>query len=82
MRAFVRSSVLNQARQTSSSVHRDAVRGIQTSNFKMTGTQATPYKMHIVPEDSGLWKTVQTEAAAKKVSALLQEDLEVGAVFK
>jgi hypothetical protein len=38
---------------------------------------ATPYQMHIVPENTGLWKTKQTEAAAKKASELLQQDLKV-----
>lgn len=33
--------------------------------------------MHVVPEDSGLWKFDQTADAANKASELLQKDLEV-----
>lgn len=47
----------------------------------MTSTAGTPYQVHIVPENSGLWKAKQTDAAAKKASELLQEDLEKHHVF-
>ncbi|KAK3325284.1 hypothetical protein B0H66DRAFT_529330 [Apodospora peruviana] len=42
---------------------------------------ASPYKINIVPEDTGLWKVPQTEETAKKASELLQEDLEKHHVF-
>ncbi|KAK3328495.1 hypothetical protein B0T19DRAFT_442386 [Cercophora scortea] len=41
----------------------------------------SPYKIHIVPEDTGLWKVPQTDEAARKASDLLQEDLEKHHVF-
>lgn len=37
--------------------------------------------MHVVPEDSGLWKFDQTADAANKASELLQKDLEQHHVF-
>lgn len=43
----------------------------------MASTMATPYRMHIVPENTGLWKVPQTEASARKASELLQQDLRV-----
>ncbi|KAK3939539.1 HypA protein [Diplogelasinospora grovesii] len=39
-------------------------------------SMATPYKVHISPQNTGLWAVPQTEEAAKKASLLLQEDLE------
>lgn len=42
---------------------------------------ATPYRMHIVPENTGLWKVPQTEASARKASELLQQDLRDHHVF-
>ncbi|KAK1760877.1 HypA protein [Echria macrotheca] len=42
---------------------------------------ATAYKVHIVPEDTGLLKVKQTAEAAKKAEELLQEDLEKHHVF-
>lgn len=39
--------------------------------------EATPYTVHITPENVGLWKAKQTDGVAKKASELLQEDLEV-----
>jgi hypothetical protein len=44
-------------------------------------TMATPYKIHITPDNVGLWRVKQTEEAAKKASELLQEDLEKHHVF-
>lgn len=39
---------------------------------------ATPEKIHIDAQDTGLWKNIkQTDEAAKKASELLQHDLEV-----
>jgi hypothetical protein len=37
-----------------------------------------PYKMHVTPDNTGLWHIKQTEDAAKTASQLLQEDMEVG----
>ena len=42
-----------------------------------SSTTDFPYKMHITPDNTGLWHVKQTDEAAKKVSELLQEDLEV-----
>jgi hypothetical protein len=36
-----------------------------------------PFKMHVTPHNTGLWRIRQTDEAAKKVSELLQEDMEV-----
>lgn len=38
---------------------------------------ATPYQVHISPQNTGLWKIKQTEDSAKKTTELLQKDLEV-----
>lgn len=38
---------------------------------------AATRKIYIDPNDTGLWKVKQTPEAAKKVSELLQQDLEV-----
>lgn len=38
---------------------------------------ATARKIEITPENTGLWHLEQTEAAAKKITELLQDDLEV-----
>lgn len=37
---------------------------------------ATTQKIHIVTEDTGLWKVKQTAESAEKASELLQQDLE------
>ncbi|KAJ2965829.1 hypothetical protein NUW58_g10811 [Xylaria curta] len=37
---------------------------------------ATARTIHITPENTGLWHLKQTEAAAKKTTELLQQDLE------
>lgn len=44
-----------------------------------TSAMATPYKVKVTPEDTGLLKVVQalTPEAAGKVTELLQEDLDV-----
>lgn len=41
------------------------------------GTMATARTIHITPENTGLGHRKQSEAAARKVTELLQEDLEV-----
>jgi hypothetical protein len=46
-------------------------------HLKMASSTDFPYKMHITPDNTGLWHVKQTDEAAKKVSELLQEDLEV-----
>lgn len=43
----------------------------------MASTADLPYKMHIAPDNTGLWHVKQTDEAAKKVSELLQDDIEV-----
>ncbi|KAK4238728.1 hypothetical protein C8A03DRAFT_33258 [Achaetomium macrosporum] len=40
-----------------------------------------PYKMHVTPDNTGLWRIKQTDEAAKKASELLQEDMENHHVF-
>ncbi|GAB1314934.1 hypothetical protein MFIFM68171_05144 [Madurella fahalii] len=40
-----------------------------------------PYKMHVTPDNTGLWHIKQTEEAARKTSELLQQDLEAHHVF-
>ncbi|KAK0626528.1 HypA protein [Immersiella caudata] len=44
-------------------------------------TMATPYKIHITPDNVGLWQATQTDEAAKKASELLQKDLAKHHVF-
>jgi hypothetical protein len=44
---------------------------------RMASTADLPYKMHVTPDNTGLWRIKQTEEAARKVSELLQEDMEV-----
>lgn len=39
---------------------------------------ATPYKIHVGPQDTGLLGYKQTDEAAAKASKLLEDDLEVG----
>lgn len=43
----------------------------------MTSTTDLPCKMHLSPDNTGLWHIKQTDEAAKKASELLQEDMEV-----
>lgn len=43
----------------------------------MASATITPYKIHISPDNTGLLGLKQTEDASKKVSELLQKDLEV-----
>ncbi|KAK3997557.1 hypothetical protein QBC44DRAFT_364365 [Cladorrhinum sp. PSN332] len=45
------------------------------------GAGTSAFKMHIDPENTGLWGVRQTEEAAKKVTELLQEDMEQHHVF-
>ncbi|KAK2057899.1 HypA protein [Colletotrichum caudatum] len=42
---------------------------------------ATAYKIHVAPTNTGLWQCKQQDAAANKVSELLQEDLKKHHVF-
>ncbi len=42
-------------------------------------TMATPYKIQVGPQETGLLKYKQTDEGAAKLSELLQEDLEVSA---
>lgn len=42
---------------------------------------ATAYAINVTPENTGLWQFGQNEAAAKKASELLQEDMEVSGWF-
>ena len=53
--------------------------GSRLANSRKISTMATPYKVHITPENTGLFKAAQklTPEAAGQVSQLLQEDLEV-----
>jgi hypothetical protein len=44
---------------------------------KMASPTGLPFKMHVTPDNTGLWHIKQTDEAAKKVSDLLQEDMEV-----
>lgn len=43
---------------------------------RISGSMATPYQVHVVPEDSGLWEFKQDKETAEKTSELLQEDLQ------
>ncbi|KAL2191791.1 hypothetical protein L209DRAFT_761414 [Thermothelomyces heterothallicus CBS 203.75] len=47
----------------------------------MASTADLPYNMHVTPDNTGLWHIRQTDEAAKKVSELLQEDMEKHHVF-
>ncbi|KAL2135403.1 hypothetical protein VTI74DRAFT_8636 [Chaetomium olivicolor] len=47
----------------------------------MASTADLPYKMHVTPDNTGLWHIKQTEEAAKKVSELLEQDMETHHVF-
>lgn len=42
---------------------------------------STAHRIYVSPENTGLWRVKQTEEASKKVSELLQEDLEKHHVF-
>lgn len=41
-----------------------------------TNKPELPYQMHVTPDNTGLWRIKQTDEAARKVSDLLQQDLE------
>ncbi|KAH8908431.1 HypA protein [Coniochaeta sp. PMI_546] len=47
----------------------------------MASATSTPYQIHISPDNTGLLGLKQTEEASKKVSELLQKDLEEHHVF-
>ncbi|KAI8945023.1 HypA protein [Xylaria longipes] len=54
-------------------------RGTSTSNRilgRHLNTMATAHAIQITPDDTGLWNRKQSDAAAKKTTELLQEDLE------
>lgn len=42
---------------------------------------ATAHRIHITPENTGLWRVKQTDEAANKLTELLQKDLEVNHVY-
>ncbi|KAL2118406.1 hypothetical protein VTJ04DRAFT_8066 [Mycothermus thermophilus] len=44
-------------------------------------TAPLPFKMHITPDNTGLWRIRQTEEAARTVTELLQKDMENHHVF-
>lgn len=48
-----------------------------TPSPKMTTATATPFKIHLTPDNTGLLSIKQTSEAANTVSDLLQQDLEV-----
>lgn len=85
---YIESPLLGQAQLALMLPFRTATRGaniilktlptINTGNsYRQLNSMATPYKIHLIPEDSGLWKFDQTVDAANKASELLQKDLEV-----
>ncbi|KAK4104894.1 hypothetical protein N658DRAFT_492994 [Parathielavia hyrcaniae] len=51
------------------------------SSPRMASATDLPYKMHVTPDNTGLWHVKQTDEAAKKASELLQEDMEKHHVF-
>ncbi|KAK3903440.1 hypothetical protein C8A05DRAFT_32842, partial [Staphylotrichum tortipilum] len=46
-----------------------------------SATAESPYKMHVTPDNTGLWRIKQTEDAARTATELLQEDMEKHHVF-
>ncbi|KAG8158869.1 hypothetical protein KVR01_011312 [Diaporthe batatas] len=51
-------------------------------NFlRRSSTMATAHRIHITPENTGLWGVRQTDEAANKLSELLQKDLELNHVY-
>lgn len=72
MHCFTRTIVVGLRTSTAVAI---ASRRFHTA--RMTSTADLPYKMHVTPDNTGLWQIKQTEAAAQKVSELLQEDMEV-----
>lgn len=55
--------------------HRNFTISSPTKTAKMT--TATPFKIHLTPDTTGLLNITQTPEAAETVSSLLQQDLEV-----
>ncbi|KAI0377468.1 hypothetical protein F5Y04DRAFT_264337 [Hypomontagnella monticulosa] len=49
--------------------------------YRTLSNMATAHTIHITPENTGLWKIQQDETAAKKVTELLQTDLEKHHVY-
>lgn len=68
-------SFIRPRRFTRPSVSLITTSTISTSSFRQAPKMATPYDMHLIPENTGLWKPHQDAAAAKKASELLQQDL-------
>jgi hypothetical protein len=88
MHAFTRSSAIRNAAQRTklrppriNSTAGPFIRAVATPAENMTATAKAPYRVHILPGDSGLYKIQQTEDAAKRASELLQTDLEVWRYF-
>src|SRR5438093_1109453 len=54
---------------------------ITNNSSRQASNMATPYRIHVVPEDTGLWKQHQNADAAKKATDLLQQDLKEHHVF-
>lgn len=53
--------------------------GASQRGIRDASTMATPYKIQVGPQETGLLKYKQTDEGAAKLSELLQEDLEVSA---
>ena len=53
---------------------------LQTSPYAKMASNL-PFKMHVTPDNTGLWHIKQTDEAANKVSELLQEDMEVSSAI-
>ncbi|KAI1800558.1 hypothetical protein F4811DRAFT_538506 [Daldinia bambusicola] len=49
--------------------------------YTKLANMATAHRIHITPDNTGLWNIQQDEASAKKTTELLQEDLEKHHVF-
>ncbi len=59
---------------------RIVARSLHSRPAKMASTTAElPYKMHVTPDNTGLWRIKQTEDAARTATELLQQDMEVTA---
>lgn len=53
----------------------------QPRNMASSASTASPYRMHISPDNTGSLPVKQTNEAAQKASDLLQEDLEVSGYY-
>ncbi|RDA85077.1 hypothetical protein CP532_3126 [Ophiocordyceps camponoti-leonardi (nom. inval.)] len=65
------------------SIRRVSTRPLQASTPRLSSSvaMATPYRFSVSPTDTGLLKVKQDDAAATRVSELLQDDLETHHVF-